>query len=75
MGYQQTKKPQTRVKIAKYYIFGHDIVYFLDALANKIPVISFGIGRSVECTYGEIFLVKSGFNSDGFKFIYVQVRS
>lgn len=75
MGYQQTKKQKIRVKIAKYYIFGHDIVYFLHALANKIPAVSFDIGRSVECTYKEIFLVKSGFNSDGFKFIYVQVRS
>ena len=37
-----------RVKIAKYYISGHSIVYFLDALANKVPVFSFSIGRAVE---------------------------
>lgn len=65
----------TRVKIAKYNIFCHGIVYFLDPLANKIPAYSFGIGMAVEWTYEEYFLVKSGFNTDGFKIIYVQDRS
>ena len=39
---------QIRVKIAKYYTFGHSIDYFLDALANKVPIFSFNIGRAVE---------------------------
>ena len=40
-----------------------------------VPVFSFSIGRAVEWTHKEIFLVKFGFDPDGLKIIHVHALS